>query len=130
MPVTVERVPGKPIIIGTLRGHVTVELVKEMFEQSAKLADEIGEHVYRITDVSNVELTFKDLVMALANASSQKQPGSSADPRFTGMLVGSHKWSQMFSESIQQEQYGKMNIPLFEDVDAAMAYIEEKMKEA
>jgi hypothetical protein len=127
MAVKVERVSGKPIIIATFTGHVTVELVKEMFDQSAKLADEMGDHIYRVTDVSNIEMNFGDLALALATASSDKQPGSSADPRFIGMLVGSHKWSQMFADSIKQEQYGTMNIPLFEDMGAAMAHIEEQM---
>jgi hypothetical protein len=128
MPTRVERVPGKPILIATLTGQITAELLKEMFEQSARLADGMGDRIYRITDVSNVEVDFGGLVLALATASSEKQPGSSADPRFIGMLVGSHKWSQIFAESIKQEQYGHINIPLFEGMDAAMTHIEEQMK--
>jgi hypothetical protein len=127
MPVKVERIPAKPILIATLTGHVTLELVQEMFEQSARLADEIGGHLYRITDVRDIDTTFSDLVMILAEASSKEQPGSPTDPRFTGMLVGSHQWVKTFSQSIQQRQYGSLNIPLFEDMEAAMSYVQQQM---
>lgn len=127
MAVKVEKVPDKPILIATLTGSVTIELVQEMFEQSAKLVDEIGGHLYRVTDVRNIESTFSDLVLILAKASSLKQPGSAVDPRLTGMLVGSSQWVKMFSQSIQQQQYGGLNIPLFEDMEAAMSYVQQQI---
>ena len=127
MAVKVEQVPAKPILIATLTGYVSLDLVQQMFEQSAKLADEIGGHLYRITDVRDIESSFSDLVMILAEAASKQQPGSSTDPRFTGMLVGSHKWVKAFSENIQQRQYGSLNIPLFDTMEAAMFYIEQQM---
>ncbi len=127
MAVKVEQVPDKPILIATLTGYVSLDLVQQMFEQSAKLADEIGGHLYRITDVRDIDTSFSDLVMILAEASSKKQPGSPADPRFTGMLVGSHKWVKAFSENIQQRQYGSLNVPLVDTMEAAMLYIEQQM---
>jgi hypothetical protein len=127
MAVKVERIPGKPILIATLTGHVTLELIQEMFEQSARLVDEIGGHLYRITDVRDVDTTFSDLVMILAKASSKKQPGSAADPRFSGMLVGSDQWVKTFSENIQQRQYGGLNIPLFDNMEAAMSHVRQQM---
>jgi hypothetical protein len=127
MVVKVERIPGKPILIATLTGHVTLDLVQEMFEQSANFADEIGGHLYRITDVRDIDSTFSDLVMILAEAASKKQSGSPADPRFTGMLVGSDQWVKTFSQSIQQRQYGSLNIPLFENMEAAMFYVQQQM---
>lgn len=127
MAVKVERVPGQPILIATLTGLVTGELVQEMFEQSAGLADQIGGHLYRITDVRNIDTTFGDLVRILKEASSHNQPGSSADPRFSGMLVGSSQWVKIFSQSLQQRQYGSLTIPLFDEMEAAMAYIQQQM---
>ena len=126
MAVKVEKLPAEPIIIATLSGDLTPEMVKDMFAQSAKLVDEIGGRVYRITDIRLTDISFPDLVVVLADC-SHGQPGSPADPRIRGMLVGTHGWSHFFADSIQQEQYGGLNIPIFEDMDQAMAYIHEDM---
>jgi hypothetical protein len=128
--VKVEKVPAEPIIIATLSGDLTPEIVQDMFAQSATLVDEIGGPVYRITDIRLTEISFHDLVLVLADC-SHGQPGSPADPRIRGMLVGTtHEWSRFFADSLQQEQYGRLNIPIFEELDQAMAYIHEEMASA
>jgi hypothetical protein len=97
-----------------------------MYAQSAALADEIGDTVYRITDARGSDTNFSYLVVMLAEA-SQGQPGSPSDPRIHGMLLGSREWSVMFSQSIQQAQYGKMKVPRFVKMEDAMAYIRQQM---
>jgi hypothetical protein len=123
MSVKVERIPGEPVIVATLVGKVTAELVLEMFEQSARLAAQIPGQVYRITDVRLSTTTFHEMVTILAEACRQKHTASSADPRFCGMLLGSHEWSQMYSESLKQDQHGKLNLPVFTSFNEAMQYI-------
>lgn len=126
MSLKVERLQQESIVLATLTGTVTPELITEMYAQSAALADEIGGHVYRITDVRECDISFSDLLLALAEA-SEGQPGSPTDPRITGMLVGTNQMSLMFSKSAEQDQYHNMNIPHFNEMDQAMAYIREQM---
>jgi hypothetical protein len=127
MGITVERIPGEPILVATLSGDVTADHVRSMFERSAKLAEQIEGRVYRITDLSAIKTKFSDLVEALAQA-SKGQPGSSSDPRFCAVIVGDNQWSRMYSEGLKQEQYGKYNIPLVSSLEDAMDYIREQQK--
>jgi hypothetical protein len=128
MPLTVERLPGEPIVVARFTGKVTAELVHEMFAESARFADEIGDRVHRISDVSDIETTFSDLILILAEA-SHGQPGSPSDPRFQGTLVGANAWAKMYSDSLQQQQYGQLNIPVFDTFDAALAHIRSQIKD-
>jgi hypothetical protein len=123
MSVKVERVPNEPVIIATLVGPVTAETVHEVFEKSARLAEQIPGRVYRITDVRFSTTTFKDMATILKEAASQ-QEGSAADPRFCGMLVGSHEWSRMYSKNLQNE--GGFSVPVFDSFDEAMRFVAEQ----
>lgn len=126
MKLKVERIPDEPIIIATLSGDITPETVMEMFAQSAYWADKLGGRVYRITDIRSTEISFPDLVVVLASC-AHRQPGSPSDSRICGVLVGTHGWARFFVDSAQQEQYGQLNIPVFESLDEAMTYIREQM---
>src|SRR5690242_7996553 len=93
MSLTVERIPDEPIQRVTITGHITVDVIKEMFAQSARLADEMNvPSIWRVTDVREIEATFTDLILVLGEASKGGSPGSPVDPRFAGKtaLVGSH----------------------------------------
>jgi hypothetical protein len=126
MAVNVDRLPNEPIIIATLSGDLTSEIVQEMFAQSATLLDEIGGYAYRITDIQSADISFPDLVLVLSQ-STKGQPGSPSDPRICGVLVGTHEWARFYADSLHQAQYGQLNIPIFDDFDTAMAYLREQM---
>lgn len=130
MALTVERIANEPILIATITGHVSVDVIKEMFAESAKLADEMAvPTIWRVTDVTDIEATFTDLVLILGEAAKTAPPGSPADPRFHGSLVGSHQLVQMYSKAIKQKQYGQLNIPVFSDMDTALASIRAQIAE-
>lgn len=126
MSIYVERLPNEPIIIATLSGDLTSDIVQQMFDESSTLMEEIEGKVYRITDIRLTEISFPDLVQVLGR-SAHRQPGSPSDPRICGVLVGTHGWSRFFTESLQQEQYGQLNIPIFDDFDAALDYLREQI---
>lgn len=73
-----------------------------------------------------IEITFADLVMIMG-AGFRGQPGSPSDPRICGALVDIHSWSQLFADGLRQEQYGHLDIPLFDDLDAALAFMRERI---
>ncbi len=128
MAVKVEQIPGQPIIIATLSGDITTQMVHDMFAQSARLVDQIGGTVYRITDIRQTEISFPELVQVLAD-SAKGQPGSPTDPRIRGMIVGTHGWSHFFVDSAEQDQYGTMKIPIFESLEDAFASIYSQMRQ-
>jgi hypothetical protein len=124
MSVKVDRIPGEPIIIATLIGAVTTEMVLDVFQQSARLAEEIESSIiYRIADVCAITTTFAEMVRILGEASQAEQPGSAADPRFRPILVGTNEWAQMYSNSLKQEQYGGISVPVFATYDDALDHI-------
>jgi hypothetical protein len=126
MSIKVEQLPDEPIIVVTLSGDITVEVVQDMFAQCAQLADDMGGRVYRLTDIRLTEITFPELVQVLSKI-SKGQPGSPSDPRICGVLLGTHGWSRFFVDSLHQEQYGQLNIPIFEEFDAALDYLREQI---
>ncbi len=125
MPIHFEWMEGEPILLASLSGKVTPEMIYQLYEESARLADEAG-HAYRITDVSDLDGSFGDLVLVMAKAASG-QPGSPSDPRITAVLVGSEMLVRIYAEGLRQEQYGKLNVPLFANHDEALVYLREQM---
>ncbi|MCI0364452.1 MAG: hypothetical protein L0219_11245, partial [Phycisphaerales bacterium] len=114
------------ILIAHLWGVVEVSCIKEMYAQSRPLMDEIDGPVWRITNTYDVETTFSDLMQILGKATSN-EPGSTTDPRITSLLVGSDAWVKMVSASLQQRQYGALNVPLLHSVDEALARAREQI---
>lgn len=128
MPITVERLPNEPIIIATMTGKITADCIRDMYRFSAPIVDEIGGPVFRITDARVAESTFSDVVFILAEV-AQEMPGSAKDPRVTPVLVGSNEWAKLVASSVGQQQYGKLNVPLYEEMDEALAYVRAQIQQ-
>src|SRR5690349_4479910 len=101
MPVTVERLPNEPIIHAHLWGVIEISCIKDMYEWSVPLIEEIGGTVWRVTDAREVESTFSDVVQILGKIASDT-PGSTTDPRVKSVLVGNSQWVKFVAEAIQQ----------------------------
>ena len=123
MPVKVEKLPDKPVIILTYEGHMDVETVKSAFSQSAVIASSLDGIVYRISDVRNSEGNFTDVVNVI-KAIRVNTVGSSADPKIKGVFVGNNQFARMYADFLKQEQFGITNIPFFKTLDEALDYIE------
>jgi hypothetical protein len=123
MPISVERLPGEPIIVAKLSGVITPELIVPFFEECTRLAETIEGRVYRISDVSQVQISYSDLMQVLA--SSIGTPGSSLDPRFYVLMVGPHAWLQLYTDSLKQ--HGSAFVPIFDSLDDALAYVREHL---
>lgn len=123
MPVKVEKLPDKPVIILTYQGHMDVETVKSAFSQSAAIAASIDGIVYRISDVRNSEGSFADVVNVI-KAIRVNTVGSSADPKIKGVFVGNNQFARMYADFLKQQEFGITNIPFFQTLEEALEYIE------
>ncbi|HEC22198.1 MAG TPA: hypothetical protein ENI95_04705 [Chloroflexi bacterium] len=120
MSFTMQRLPDEPILIVTRFDAVPSDL-PDIFRLSLELKKEIEGTVYRIHDLSRIDLDFSTMVEGMANASA-KCEGSMRDSRFRDILVGSHELIQLASAAFQQKQYGGLTIPLFESLEEAVEY--------
>ncbi len=127
MPVKVEKLPDKPVIILTYESHMDVETVKSAFSQSATIAASIDGIVYRISDVRKSEGSFADVVNVI-KAIRVNTVGSSADPKIKGVFVGNNQYARMYADFLKQEEFGITNIPFFKTLEEALEYIELDQK--
>ncbi|MBI5958944.1 MAG: hypothetical protein HY866_09430 [Chloroflexi bacterium] len=131
MSFTIETLPNEPIVLIKVRGQSNAmkdypQLLKELGEL---LAHREGP-IYRVSDFSEADnLSFSDLVVALAQEYCGSVPGSAADPRIQVVLVSSNEMLKWGAESAQQEQYGGMESPpIFSTLKEALAYCRAEIR--
>jgi hypothetical protein len=119
MGVTVELLPGEPILIATIKGEMTVEKAQEVFRRSLELIADIEGPIYRITDVSQATSSFGDMINVL-NASGKGREGSTSDPRIRVILVGTSTWVRFFRDAMATAHQGGRSVPVFDNLDDAL----------
>ncbi len=122
MPVVVNRVEDKPIIIATFSGTVTVADVIQTFQQSAEIMGDDEQSYHRITDVRTANSNFIEMLGVIKEASTG-QPGSTTDPRIKTTFVGTTTWIAFFRNALQNPQFGGKSMAAFENMDDALASI-------
>jgi hypothetical protein len=125
--VSAEHLPNEPILIIKLYKEYVVG--RDTAEMLSTVNSQIGENesgLYSIYDLTEMKMSFGDLVMALSNQ-AQKAPGAMADPRVTTVIVGSSELVKFGVEAFKQEQYGNLKFPLFESVEEALSYAREQL---
>lgn len=131
MPVTVERVPKQPVVIAKLTGHLTVQDVLQMYNDSAQLLADVSanDHKYRITDVGRMESSFAEMVAILAEARKHSS-FRTTDPNITAILVGeNNEWVKLVRESLKQPQYGGVDLALVGSREEAWDLIHADQKQ-
>lgn len=128
MRYTVERLPDSPIVVVIIGKDYSIgkdfpELAKTVDSKIDR--DETG--VYAIFNITEMKMSFGDLVIAMSNQ-SQKAPGALADPRLNTIIVGSGELVKLGIQAFQQEQYGSLKFPLFTSVEDALKYVREELK--
>ncbi|MBC7810067.1 MAG: hypothetical protein H7175_02915 [Burkholderiales bacterium] len=128
MTLTVERLPNEPIIIATISGEVHEDTIIDMWRQSLELAKANGDqHFYRITNIQAITTTFRDFIHIVRRA-SMGIPGSSSDPNVTVVMVTHNHWAKSFVGAVEEEQFGALHIPVYDDMERALAYIRHEIE--
>ena len=125
MTTQVERVPGEPIIIITIQGHLDAHVMRNVYQQAAELARTIEGPVYRITDLRLMEVTLADLVEIFKDA-SRGIPSSASDPRVVNVFVGKSHMSRFAADMLRLRRFGSAYSVLMNTLEDALAFVRVK----
>lgn len=123
MPLSVERLPDERILVSTGEGFLTTSDFQEMFAQSAALMAGDDAIFYRIGDYRKAESSFMDILRAVQSAANG-MPGSTNDPHLRPVYVGTHQWIRLARDAFRRID---MQIPTFESLDDALAYVRTQL---
>lgn len=130
MPYTIQQIDGlpAPTILNTITAPLDVgkDIPEMMGQANAMLKAIDGRVVYVIADVSNLSLSFSDIVQGLASALNPNRDAGSVqwyDPRVRTILIGSGTLLSLVVKSTRQDQYGNRQMELFETLDEALVHI-------
>jgi hypothetical protein len=123
MPYQVSRLGHEPIIIATLTDPIDwAQDIKKTTAHVAALAAEFEGRGFRITDLTQTNVTFSELMMGLA-AVLRSEGGWLSTPQITPLVVTTQELGREFQAFVaEQEQYGKLHIEIFSTLEQAIAY--------
>lgn len=125
MTVECKQLGDEPIVIATIFEPVNMAVDPQANRDfSNEVARQFDGPVYRITDFTNFEVTFSQLVLGLA------EDIKSSEPNIKHVFVGSGEMVELQTRAGSQEQYGAHEIQLFESVDEAIAFAREQLEPA
>lgn len=122
MPVDVRRLPDEPIIIATLTETIALDDVQIIFQRTEELRADMPSQIYRITDTTDAITSIAEIIRIIKSAADGRS-SKTTDPTVTVVFVGKSQWSHLFTEAMKQGEFGKVQIPLFDTLDDALAYV-------
>jgi hypothetical protein len=127
MPYQVSRLGHEPIIIATLTDPIDwAQDIKKTTAHVAALAAEFEGRGFRITDLTQTNVTFSELMMGLATV-LRSEGGWLDNPRITPLVVTTQELGREFQAFVaEQEQYAKLHIEIFSTLEQAIAYAREQ----
>ena len=133
MGFTVERLNDtEPIVVFTYSSKLTLDVFKDAIVENTRFIEEIGEPIYIIADVRELESTFLDMLHIMEEA-GKDDDGSANDKNIKMLiLVGSSSFIKMYRNTMQKRG-AAFGITIFQDVETAidtarinMTYSEEE----
>lgn len=120
MGFTVQRLNDEePIVVFTYHGLLTVEIFRDVIQANARFVKEIGEPIYIIADVRQLETTLFDMINVMKEA-SQEGDGSAKDENIKMLIfVGSSAFVKMYRDTMQKRK-AVFGMTIFEDMDKAI----------
>jgi hypothetical protein len=128
MSVIVTKLPNEPIVIADVQGRMDVESIRNIFAQTAVLCHEDGGQIYQIASFLDVDASIKDAARVLVEA-SRGAPGSALDPKVRAVLVAGHNRVRLLFDLMRQKEFGGVEVPVFDTLDAALAYVREQINQ-
>jgi hypothetical protein len=120
--VIVTRVANEPIVHAKATGLITIESLLEVYERTSELRVDMPKNIYRITEFTDVQTTFSDMMNIMREA-VKRGGSSSTDPTVTVVFVGTIHWVKLFTDALRQGAFGGKVIPVFDNFDAALAHV-------
>lgn len=128
MNFSIEKLSDEPIIICTLGVHFDpVDDYPTFWPQLGQAIEGMEAPIYRITHLLSKDYDFGQMTVAIAEETRNGFPGSIGDPRVRSVLVSQAAMVQLGIESLQQEQYGQLDHPIFGTLEEALAFVREQL---
>lgn len=122
MPFEVKQLGDEPIIIATIIPPVEVETEpKQTLEAANAIARRIPGSVYRITDISRLEITFEMIVGAMAADIRH------SEPNIHHVFVGKGEMVEIITEAIKQPHYGAQQGHMVGSMEEAIAFARKQL---
>jgi hypothetical protein len=129
MSFKIEKLPNEPIIICTLAPNFEpANDYPSFWPQLGKMVEGMEGPIYRITHLLSTNFNFGQMTVAIGEETRSGLPGSLGDPRIRSVLVSQAALAQLAVQSLQQEQYGQRDNPLFGTLEEALAYVREQQR--
>lgn len=126
MPYKTEILPNEPIIIITLIGQVTAQLMQETFAEVAAFAEKVGGEVWRISDYRQSTSSFADTMKAIMETMKNRK-GSIFEDKIHVSFVGTNQWVGLMRNVLGTPQFGNIQIPTFETTEDALGYVRREI---
>jgi hypothetical protein len=118
----VQQIGNEPIVHAKITGFVDIDVLLEVYRRTAELRANMPKYIYRITEVTDVESSFTEM-MELIREAAKRGGSSSTDPTVTVVFIGTSHWVKLFTDAMRQGAFGGKQIPVFEDFESALAYV-------
>lgn len=127
MPATVQRLAGEPIVVATLSGYITVGDILTVYEETARLTEDVIGNIYRITNVLQADSSFGE-IMSIIREASRGGRGSTTDPNITAIFVGTSHWLDFARQALSQPQFGGLHLAMFTELSDALEHARDLLK--
>ncbi|PJF39244.1 MAG: hypothetical protein CUN55_14910 [Phototrophicales bacterium] len=128
MAVETQKLPNEPILIITAKGKFTPENIETSFNEINKYYDPDGEMLYIISDNTELDMSFSDVVTGLASV-TRREGFRFGAPNSMLIMVGTSEMVRLGTEAMKQKQYGNLEVPMFDNIDDAIAFARNHHKE-
>jgi hypothetical protein len=128
MAYTIQQVGNEPIIVVKTTNPFNPEKeVPEQNEKIGKLVQRMTPPVFLIADLSELQISFSDLVLSLAEV-KRSEDGAFNNKNLITLTVGSEEMVKLSVQAAKQKQYGETNIQIFASVDEAIAHARKQVQ--
>lgn len=122
----VHRLEGKPIIQLTILPDYTVREHQKFSGPAVRgLMDATSEPLYLLYDLRQLRIEWMELLQGLSSAGDEIKQGAATNYLGT-LFVTTDPVVRMGMQALAQRQYGSGNITVFDSVEDAVAYVEQK----
>ncbi|GEM_PF-6817324 len=125
-----------PVVLEYLKPNILLSIQHPPFVPATDIADmqlEIAKgleregYLYIISDLSRVNLTLSEIMQGFMQSTDNQAEGYKAGEEGVEMvIVASSILMRQIAEFYKQEKYSNMNIKIYDTVEKAIAYIEDR----
>lgn len=132
MPYQFKAYPNEAILLVSLHDPLDLESeIENIFNEISAKVDQMQHPAVIIHDFRDFTQTFSGLMMGLqAQTQTPNAPGTITDARTRTIIVGSNEIARMAAEAVRQEQYGGLDIPIYETVEEAETRARQMLQDA